>query len=550
MIVTDRMSYGLAALIVTLFLMFSASTVFADEGEDLLVLVGGIDGPDPEIYPVSETVFRWMQSIIEPDGNIELRLHDRVVPIEEFSSFYMEAYSAGAEEVVFGMYDIEGSNVSLRFAGVTTSQYGPVTNMEVQLDETSETIRFNVDLLNDHSSPPPMIRFYTRTLVASLYSDLGQPERALYEINYAIDDAVTLSDEQLSGLYSFRALLQGRDFNNYDAALADYNTALELDCTNYKALSNRAYTLTLMGRYEEAFEDYNTRVEIYPDTADAYYDRAGFLTDAGYFEEALSDYQIAIELAPDNPQYLYDSGLCCTYMGNLDNAIQVFTNLIDEYPHYMDAYVDRALIHIMQDEIEMAHEGLLQALAVDDSYPRIYNGLLLTTAHLDQWEDALEYANRGMELDPTDENFYKVAGAAYLRLGDFDSALYEFERTYEVIMTFHNGIDPQGSPVQNIVDLIDELREISEMDHNSSEYFYARGNQYSDFDEFENAAEEFSEAIRLDPDFEDAYYMRGLCCIETGDTEQAMADMETVIGMTTIPSRKRIAEQNLLLLSD
>ncbi len=72
MIVTDRMSYGLAALIVTLFLMFSASTVFADEGEDILVLVGGIDGPDPEIYPVSETVFRWMQSIIEPDDNIEL----------------------------------------------------------------------------------------------------------------------------------------------------------------------------------------------------------------------------------------------------------------------------------------------------------------------------------------------------------------------------------------------------------------------------------------------------------------------------------------------
>ncbi len=59
-----------------------------------------------------------------------------------------------------------------------------------------------------------------------------------------------------------------------------------------------------------------------------------------------------------------------------------------------------------------------------------------------------------------------------------------------------------------------------------------------------------SEAIRLDPDFEDAYYMRGLCCMKTGDTEQAIADMETVIGMTTISSRKRIAEQNLLQLSD
>ncbi|MCK4806500.1 MAG: tetratricopeptide repeat protein [Candidatus Aegiribacteria sp.] len=387
-------------------------------------------------------------------------------------------------------------------------------------------------------------------MAASIYYDSGQFERAMVEINYAIENAVTMPAEVLSGLYSFRGLLQGKALYNYEAALADYNTALELDSTNYKALSNRAYVLTLMGRYEEAFADCNTKVEIFPDTADAYYDRAAFLMDAGYLEEALSDYQIAIKLAPDNPQYLYDSGLCYTYMGNLDYAIQVFSNLIDEYPQYLDAYVDRALIYIMRDEIEAAHEGLLQALEIDDSYSRIYNGLILTTAHMEQWADALEYSNRGMELNPTDENFYKVAGAAYMRLGDFDSALYVFERTYEVIMTFHNGIDPQGSPVQNIVDLIDELREISEMDRNSSEYFYARGYQYSELDEFEKATEEFSEAVRLDPDFEDAYYMRGLSCMRTGDTEQAMADMETVIGMTTIPSRKRIVEQNLLQLSD
>ena len=288
---------GLAVLIVAL-LMFSVSAVSADEGGEILILVGGMEGPDPDVYPVSETVTRWMQSIIGPQSNIELRLHDSVVPIEEFSSFYLEAYSAGAEEVVFGMYDIEGSSVSLRFAGITTSRYGPITNMEIQLDETSETIRFSIDLLNDHSPPPPMIRFFTRHMVASMYSDLGQPERALYEINYAIDDAATLSDEELSGLYSFRGLIQGRAFNDYDAALADFNTALELDSTNYKALSNRAYVLTLMGRYEEAFEDYNTKVETFPDTADAYSDRAGFLLDAGYLEEALSDYLIAIELAP------------------------------------------------------------------------------------------------------------------------------------------------------------------------------------------------------------------------------------------------------------
>ncbi|MCK5115537.1 MAG: tetratricopeptide repeat protein [Candidatus Aegiribacteria sp.] len=550
MIVTGRISWGFTALIAATLLMFGVPAAIADEGGDILVLVGGMEGPDPDVYPVSETVIRWMQSILESEGNIELRLHDRVVPIEEFSAFYSEAYAAGAEEIVIGLYEIEGSNVSLRIGSTHILSDDAGTDLEMHIDDDDEVIRFSVDLLNDQSSPPDRIRYFTHFLAASVYWDSGQLDRAMVEINYAIEAAVTMPVEVLSGLYSYRGLLQGKEFNNHHAALADFNTALELDSTNYKALSNRAYALTLLGRYEEAFDDYNTKVETFPDSADAYYDRAGFLTDEGYFEEALADYQIAIELAPDNPQYLYDSGLCCTYMGNFDNAIQVFSNIIDEHPYYLDAYMDRALIYITQDEIETAHEGLLQALEINDSYSRIYNGLILTAAHLDQWEDALEYAKRGMELDPTDENFYKVAGGAYLRMDDFDSALYEFERTYEVIMTFHNGIDPQGSPLQNIVDLIDELREISEMDPSSSEYFYARGCQFSGFYEFEKAVEEFSEAVRLDPDFEDAYYMRGLCCMKTGDTQQAMADMETVIGMTTIPSRKRIAEQNLQYLSD
>ncbi len=550
MIVRDRISYGLAALIVTVFLMISASAVFADEDADILVLVGGMDGPDPDVYPVNETFFRWMQSIIGTEGNIELRLHDRVVPLDGFGAFYAEAYAAGAGEVVFGLYDIESSNVSLRLGSTKVFSDNVGTDLEITIDNDDELIHFSVDLLNDHSSPPDRIRYFTHFMAASVYYDSEQYQRAMVEVDYAIEAAVTMPSEVLSTLYSFRGLLHGKAFNNYDAAVADYNTALELNSNNYKALSNRAYVLTLMGRYEEAFEDCNLKVATFPDTADAYYDRGAFLMDAGYFEDALSDYQIAIEMDPDNPQYLYNSGLCYTYMGNLDIAISVFNNLIDEHPLYLEAYIDRALVHIMRDEIEIAHEGLLEALAIDDSYSRIYNGLILTTAHLERWADALEYAKIGMELDPTDENFYKVAGSAYMRLDDFDSALYEFERTYEVIMTFHNGIDPEGSPLQNIVDLIDELREISEMDPNSSEYFYARGYRYSEIAEFEKAIEEFSEALRLDSDFEDAYYMRGICCMRTGDTQQAIADMETIIGMTTIPSRKRTAETNLLYLSE
>ena len=543
-------SFGLGILVAFVLFVFCVPALFADETGDILVLVGGMDGPDPETYPVTETVTRWIQSIIGVQSGIEIRIHDRIIPIDEFSDFYLEAYEAGADKIVIGLYDIEGSYVSLRLIFTGVSSEGIGSNRELEIVDDAGAIRFNVNLLNSQSSPPAEVRYYAHSLAGSVYNTCEQYEKALTEINYAIECAAGIPAEELSQLYSHRALLQGKHFNNTQAALADYNTALELDSTNDAALSNRAYVLFLMMRYEEAFEAYNTRVEIHPDYADAYYDRAEFLTELQYLDEALSDYLIAVELAPENPQYPYDLGLCYAYRQEFENAIQTFSDLIDWYPQFMDAHADRAIILGNLGEYETAHQYLLEALELDDSFTRIYNGLILTSMHLELWEDALEYANRGMELNPTDENFYKVAAGVYIKLGDFDSALYEFERTYEVIMTFHNGIDPQGSPIQNIIDIIDELREISEMDRNSSEYFYARGYQFSEFHAYDKAAEELSEAIRLDPDFEDAYYLRGLCCLKTGDTEQAITDFEAVISMTTNSYRKRTAEQNLLQLTE
>ncbi len=543
-------SFGRGLLITFVLFVFCVPALFADEAGDILVLVGGMDGPDPGTYPVTETVTRWIQSIIGAESGLEFRIHDSIVPLDEFSDFYMDAYEAGADKILLGFYDIEGSYVSLRLAFTGISSEGLGLDNVLEVGDDAGAVRFNVNLLNSQSSPPAGVRYFAHSLAASVYSTCEQYEKALIEINYAIECSAGIADEYLSRAYSLRAFLQGKQFNDTEAALADFDTALELDSTNDTALSNRAYMLFLMMRYEEALETYDTRIEIHPDYADAYYDRAVFLTELRYLDEALSDYLIAVELAPENPQYLYDLGLCYSYRQEFENALQTFSDLIEWYPQFMDAHADRAIILMNLGEYETAHQYLLQALEQDDSFTRVYNVLILTSMHLELWEDALEYANRGMELDPTDENFYKVAAGAYIKLGDFDSALYEFERTYEVIMTFHNGIDPQGSPVQNIIDLIDEFSEISEMDRNSSEYFYARGYQFSEFYVYDKAVEELSEAIRLDPDFEDAWYLRGLCCMKTGDTEQAITDFETVIGMTTNSYRKRTAEQSLFMLTE
>lgn len=41
----------------------------------------------------------------------------------------------------------------------------------------------------------------------------------------------------------------------------------------------------------------------------------------------------------------------------------------------------------------------------------------------------------------------------------------------------------------------------------------------------------------------DAYYIRGLCCVETDDTEQAIEDMERALEMTSSATRRSTASE-------
>ncbi len=243
------------------------------------------------------------------------------------------------------------------------------------------------------------MRFFAHSLAASTYYYSGKFEEALTEINYALEFGIGISAGDLSRVYYFRGLMQESTFNNPPAALADYDKALELDSSNYSALSDRAKVLSLLFRYEEAFEAYNTRIEIYPDSADAYSDRAIFLCEMGYFEEALPDILYAVELAPQDPYFGYDLGLCYAHMQEYENSIEAFSDVINMNPEYVHAYIDRAMVYLELEDYEKAQQDLLQALEIDDSMPRTYGGLELTCIELKQWEEGLEYSRIARELD-------------------------------------------------------------------------------------------------------------------------------------------------------
>ena len=96
------------------------------------------------------------------------------------------------------------------------------------------------------------------------------------------------------------ALLEKGEIN---AALADFNAAIQLNPAFARAYNNRGSILSDQGRFDEAMHDFDAALTNDPFFADAYDNRANVFARTGQAEKSLIDYTRGIKLDPGNSLY-------------------------------------------------------------------------------------------------------------------------------------------------------------------------------------------------------------------------------------------------------
>jgi TonB family protein len=86
----------------------------------------------------------------------------------------------------------------------------------------------------------------------------------------------------------------------YDAAIVDYNKAVELNPKEPTIYFSRALAHFNNKNFTPAIADFDKVIELDPKEAMAYFKRGAALEKVGNFEKALGDYQKAVELDADN----------------------------------------------------------------------------------------------------------------------------------------------------------------------------------------------------------------------------------------------------------
>ena len=149
---------------------------------------------------------------------------------------------------------------------------------------------------------------------------LPEGEREIDELLDAMDSLLTTADveyvEKLNGC--LKAVGEDRSLNvaeacfrrainrcrntEYQAAISDFDQAVQLKPGWAEGFYNRGLTYSCLKQYQKAVEDYTESLRLSPNNADAFNNRANAYFRLGEHQKAIDDYDRALEIQPNLPE--------------------------------------------------------------------------------------------------------------------------------------------------------------------------------------------------------------------------------------------------------
>ena len=209
----------------------------------------------------------------------------------------------------------------------------------LQLEPNNLTYRMRlINLLSSQGNKEDLLR--ERTLAAESYLRLGYMDRALTELEQALQESPTSVPTRLNYALALQKL--GRS----QQAVAEYQRVLQVDPRNVTALvrwhvamittmgTARAASLEVISRirwqlrgegqrkYEAVVRDYNQAAEAYPNNADVHLALGQIHQQAGQFDQAIAAYQLAMRDSAVDVLARVSTAQCLLSQGKPEDAIQ------------------------------------------------------------------------------------------------------------------------------------------------------------------------------------------------------------------------------------
>ena len=175
---------------------------------------------------------------------------------------------------------------------------------------------------------------------------------------------------------------------------------------------------------------------------DAFSAKATALEKLGRTDEALATYDKAIELGSDQEHLYHNKGYLLSNLGRHSEALVCFSKEVEltkdyekddeeDVKHHADALSSLAEAH---SEMETTNDLNIALKLVDKSiklnpksaFAFQTKAVILADALIEKYDEALENCEKGLKIDPTDEDLLSLRALIYLNMEKYDLAEKHF----------------------------------------------------------------------------------------------------------------------------
>jgi tetratricopeptide (TPR) repeat protein len=213
-----------------------------------------------------------------------------------------------------------------------------------------------------------------------------------------------------------------------EAAFDDFEEAVRLDATRWRAIHNRGVSYAMLGKHELAIADFTRTIELSPSYANAYFNRGELLYEQGKFQAAIDDYTRAIGQSPEDAVAYNSRGHAHFRLTQYREAVRDYTTALRLDPKFAAAYVNRGDLYTELGYFDRALTDFQAAMQTGVEFARAYQSLgwLLATCPDERLRDpaqALRMLAKSQELAgrPVPAVLDAMA-AAHAAAGDFNQA--------------------------------------------------------------------------------------------------------------------------------
>jgi tetratricopeptide (TPR) repeat protein len=221
--------------------------------------------------------------------------------------------------------------------------------------------------------------------------------------------------------------------DQYGRAIEDFTQAISLDPTAADAFYRRGTAYLETGQFDRAIADFDQALRLDPQFISAFNNRGNAYALQKQYDRAIADYNAAIRLDSNHANAYNGRGAAYNRKGQYDWAIEDFSEAIRLDPKDSLPVSNRGNAYALKEQYARAIEDYNRAIRLDATNADAFNGRCWARGVLGrELQEAIRDCNESIRLDSGYANAFGSRGFIYIRLGQFDRAIADYNTRFEL----------------------------------------------------------------------------------------------------------------------